>query len=396
MTTFKRAAVWGVGMLGLVVPASASDISWTFQRVEQSTPGSSAMLSLGMRTGATWPTVFCEPTSKQGALTAASLTPVGWSDTTLDMPGVPSFVRSAAGADGRLGAAWQATQGSPRIQFGQFTASGWQLSTVATLTTTPTTTGANAPDVAYLPGNRPVVAYADVSGSKIKVAVQNALGWESEAVSFPTAGPTNGTFVSTAVDTEGDIGVAYYCSSRLIYAEKSIPGGSWSYAELFGLSSPKCLSLAYGPHNEVGVAALQGGTLSYAYFDVQSGLWQNEVLTINTVSSSRVDLMFDGAGHPCLAYVGTDRVVHYRTNDGGGWLDVSLPAGLDVATGLNTTPVPASDAALALDRDGVPVISYYADGGLILAYDPVITPEPATLLAIMATMGIISRRQRRA
>ena len=400
MTTRGRVAVFGAGLLALAIQASASEISWTFQRVEQGNPGPSPMISLGMRTGATWPTVFYEPSSSPISLVASSLTPVGWAKSTLDTLSSPSYVRSAAGTDGRLGAAWQYGQSGPAIKFGQLTSAGWQYSTVATLNSQPSSSGTNAPDVAYLPGNRPVVAYADPSGSKIKVAVQNAQGWETEAVSYPTGGPPNGTFVSTAVNTQGDIGVAYCTGSNVIYAQKSLPGGTWSYVDLgTGFPGVRNVSLAYGPHDEAGMAVLYAnGSLAYAHFDIQAGGWRSEVLVPSGVASPRVELVFDGAGHPALSYVAAKELagVHYQTNDGNGWLDVALPTGIDPVSNLNVTPILGSDAALALDREGVPVISYYTQSGLVLAYDPVVTPEPATLLAVTAGVALISRRRRRA
>jgi hypothetical protein len=398
MSTCGRVAVLGLCLLGLTAHVWASDISWTFQRIDAANPGMSPMVSLGMRTGATWPTVFYEPSGSPSSLVSSSLSPLGWTKTSMDTPGVPSFAHAAAGADGRLGAAWQAGQINPRIQFAQLTASGWQSSTVATLPGTPSSSGANAPDVAYLPGNRPVVAYSDMNGSKIKVAVQNAMGWESEAISYYPSGPSTGTYASTAVNGQGDIGVAYAYSSTVIYAQKALPGGTWNYVQLPGYSSVKNISLAYGPNDEVGMAVLSGnGTLNYAHFDVQSGQWQSDLLATGIVTSPRVDLVFDSAGRPSLAYVGYDGspAVHYWRNDGGGWADSTLPVGTD-ANNLTITPIAGSDAALTLDRNGIPVISYYASGGLLLAYDPQITPEPATLLGVIAALGLISRRRRQA
>jgi len=399
MTTCGRVAIVGLGLLGLAAPAGASETSWTFQRIDSSGIGSSPLISLGMRTGATWPTVFYEPSGSSNGLVSASLSPLGWAKTTLDTSGAYSFVRNAAGADGRLGAAWQSAQGNPRIQFAQLTASGWQYSTVANLQSTPSSSGVNAPDVAYLPGNRPVVAYADTSGSKIKVAVQNALGWESEAISYYPSGPSTGTYVSTAVNSQGDIGVAYAYSSSVVYAQKALPGGAWSFVQLpTNFASVRNISLAYGPHDEVGLAVLNSsGNLNYAHFDIQSGQWQSDLLATGIITSPRIDLVFDNAGHPSLAYVGMDQTptVHYWKNNGDGWADSTLPVGTD-ANNLYITPMGGSDAALALDRNGVPVISYYSSqSGLVLAYDPQITPEPATLLAVAAGLGIISRRQRR-
>jgi hypothetical protein len=387
-------------MFACAAQTNAAGYSWTYQRVDQSSPwGGPPQVSMAMRTGATWPTVFYQPSAQGGALVSSTLTPTGWSKTTLDSVPQQTFMRTELAPDGRVGAVWQSQ--SNGVRFGQFTSSGWQYSTAFTPNSPPSSSGANAPDLAYLSGNRPVVTYADPSGP-IHVGVYNGLGWDSEAISYAQGGPTMGSFASTAVDSRDDIAVAYSTGSNVVFAQKSL-GGTWSYADLGNMfaGSTKNLSLGFGPNDEVGMAVLYGSgstaSLGYAWFDIQSGSWRHEILAYNEVSSQRVNLTFDAAGHPSLSYVEYGGLVHYRTNDGHGWLDVTLSAGLDPATGLNLLPRSDSDVALAFDAAGLPVLSYYSgSSGLLLAYDPQITPEPATLLLLVGGVVLLGRRHRRA
>lgn len=388
-----------LGTCALLVPtAFGGELSWTFQRVEAMSGGASPYLSLSMRTGATWPTVFHEST--QGSSVAASaLTPTGWIKTSLDSLSPPAFLHSAAGTNGRVGAVWQSSN-SNRIKLAQLTPAGWESSTVAQVTGVFSSSGAHAPDLAYLPGNRPVVAYSEPGSQKIRLAAYDGASWDTEAISFTQGSPTftTGTNVSTAVNSQGNIGVAYISASSLIYAEKSLPGGTWSYAQtMMGAGGAKSLSLAYGPNDQVAVAALlSNGTLAYSWFDIQSGTWQNETLASSNITSQAIDLAFDAQGNPSLAYVVGGSAVHYRTKGEAGWLDYTLPTGNDPISGLSINPTSTTQVALALDRSGLPVLSYYTpSSGLILAYDPRVVPEPATLLVAGVGLGAIARRRRR-
>ncbi len=387
------AVVWAA-TLALASAAWADHFDWTFQQVD---PGGvqSMHVAMAMRTGATWPTVFHDGSqyNLSDQVVASSLTPVGWLPTGLggfNSPG--SFVRARPGQDGRVGAAFYSEYG---IRFAQSSAGGWQSSVVAASTPP----GSDfAPDVDYVSGNRPVVAYADAHSQNLHVSVYNGIGWETETVIPNFGGPqfSHGEGVSLAADSLDRLGLAYTASGGVCFAFKNSLSGTWNGAQVCTTStSDMHLSLAFGPNDEPGLAMLDGnGTLDYAWFNMQTGAWQVDNLA-TSVSSRRVNLAFDSTGNPALAYVDADGRLTYSINDGGGWTHTVLPSELDPESGLVVTPINYTDAALAFDAHNIPLIAYHSQqSGLLLAYDPTI-PEPTSAMALLAAVGALACRRTR-
>jgi hypothetical protein len=360
--------------------ATASTFSWTFQRVDQAPSGPSKQVALGMRVGATWPTVFYDGGySMPNTMVASSMTPAGWSAANLQAQTTPSYMRAKAGQDGRVGLTWQRNN---EIRFAQSSRLGWQSTSVATLTSS---AGAiNAPDVAYLSGNRPVVAYAD--NGAMKVLAYDNLAWTADTVTSGSPGDS----ITVDTDSQDRIGVAYNSNGTVSFALKDMSLGTW-FSTTVRTGPAGNLSLAFGPNDEAGLAMLSNGVLEFAYFDTQVGAWKRDLLASN-VTSSRVNLAFDGQGHPALAYVAGSEV-HYRINNGSGWADALLPTGTDPDSALDVTVNPQSDAGLAFDGDDLPVIAYHATAGLVLAYDPIVTPEPVSSLLLLAGMVMLATRR---
>jgi hypothetical protein len=351
---------------------------------------------MAMRTNATWPTVFYSGSqSVQGLgqqVVASSLTPVGWLPSGLGTYQMPeTWLRTATGHDGRVGAAM--LMGNS-VRFTQSSVMGWQSSTAGTVYSPGPQT---APDVDYLSGNRPVVAYAEGSGGALRVAAYDGLTWNTDTVTYQGSGPVPqyGDHVSMAVDSQDRIGVAYAAGPQAAFAFKNQLAGTWMGSSVGMIGSIDHMSLAFGPNDEPGLAILTGnGDLKYAAFDIQSGSWQTETIA-SAVRSDRVNLAFDGQGHPALAYVaqnGGNDALFYSANLGGGWVNYMLPSGQDPGTGLFISPSSYSEAALAFDSANTPLIAYYsANADILLAYDPPV-PEPASAL-LMAAAGIVSWRR---
>jgi len=129
---------------------------------------------------------------------------------------------------------------------------------------------------------------------------------------------------------------------------------------------------------------------------MQAGWSWMELAVVLTGPGVDIDRIkgFDGQGRPAVAYVGTDGSIHYRIDDGAGWQDIVLPRGLDPVSGLAVDPLSGSDAALAFDRFDNPVIAYGGTAGIMLAYDPVVVPEPASLLMLCAGLALLRPRRR--
>lgn len=378
---------WIASLCLVVVPmagqwASASELSWTFQQIRPS-GGSNDHVALGMRVGSTWPTAF----SSDNGLQATSLTPAGWANSNLG--GFSSqYMRSAAGQDGRVGVVWQ---DGADVWFAQSSRLGWQATSVGFTNGVSGTD--STPSVDYLSANRPVVGYRD--NTSLVVQAYDGLSWNVDRIT-EVEDPMGGTIsnggnrMSVAVDAIDRVGVAFL-DGDVVYAFKDVASSTW-YGSRTGISGDY-LSLAYGPNNETGIAVLDNGILNYTYFDTQSGQWQSDLIS-SVVTSERVNLEFNRQGHPALAYVVGD-TVQYSINDGGGWATFSLPNGSDPDSGLDVTPTQYTDAALAFDAADIPVIGYYTYDGLTLAYDPLVTPEPVSLVLLLIGAAMLGRRQRR-
>lgn len=375
--------------------AYGGSIQWSYQQIDSRIAGGPIAMSVG--TGARWPKVFYAAACPHQVM-AASQSPAGWLPQTIGSFETTPVLSSMAGQDGRVGVAWSTGQA---IQFAQSNQPGWPASTVGT--TAKTTSG--SPGIAWLPGNRPVVAYTpsgyswEVGTSSpygIRVATGHNGQWETETISVG-GNPVLGTYVDVAVDHEGYIGVAYNSGETLSLAMKDFYSKDWQITPI-GPCVPGTISLAFGPDNEPAITYWsRSGTLSFATFDTIQGAWESSIIATD-VRNSQVNVVFDRLGRPALSYA-TDTEVHYRINDGGGWADYLLPTGVDPQTGINRTPYRSGATALAFDYNNIPMIAYSSiSGGIVLAYDPV-APEPATaLLVLLGGVGLSrvgSHRERR-
>ena len=173
------------------------------------------------------------------------------------------------------------------------------------------------------------------------------------------------------------------------FAFKSPSWGNWNSAPT-GLEEADNLSLAFGPNDETGIAAVDDGELSVASFDPVAGGWVSELLDTG-LQSARVNLVYNSLGQPALSYVAEDGLLHYRINEGSGWLDYILA---DTDPLLNVEAMTGTEASLAFDYDDVPVIAYYGQDGIMLAYDPIIVPEPASVLLLIVGSFVLRRTKK--
>lgn len=396
----QRSAAVGLFLtMLLAVNAVAGDLTSTYQQIDQYPQQSSLNITMEMRTGATWPTVLYDgsnaaPGDLHNQLVAASLTPVGWARTGLgaiDL-GLGTGLRSAVSPDGRIGAVSRFSDNTLRTS--QLTGGGWATSLVSL----PSTQYYDDPDIAYLPGDRPVIANATNNG-ELLVSAYDGLTWQTTPVTLTQGQPAQGTALSLDVDSQQRIALAYLDSSGdVAFAHKAPFDSAWTSTTVSTTQySAPYISLAFGPNDQPGIAILDrnADTVSYASFDLQTGQWVTE-LVASEVRSNRIELTFNSAGAPAMAFMRDDgeREIIYTINNGAGWTQYALPNDYDPITQLDREPRGETDAALAFDHNDIPLIAYYSGSdGLLLAYDPPL-PEPATLL--LGALGTLLLRRRSA
>lgn len=384
-------------VLMATAPVLATEFIWTFQRVTQyPEPSSRIGVAMALGEGATFPTVFYEDDDQfDEQVVGDRLGPLGWNSHGLGFasmnPSYRTHVRTEVGQGGQTGVVWK---GDTTIHFAQSTGTVWQTST---LETGYPGHALSAPDMTYRPDGDAVVAYSD---TRLRTALRRNGGWEVDTPLTPSGEPIDAQYVTVAVDSQSRLGCAYYApgSASIAFAYQDPVLSTWSTSTAMSSSGPgfRHLSLAFDHNDAPGIAYLHASAdvLHYAWFDIVSGTWMSEQIASNVVSGT-VDLVFDSQGHPAMAFLGNDGVVHYATNQGTGWADVTLPIS-DPATQLNLTPLMLNDVsvALAFDDDDLPVISYFSQSGLLLAYDPILTPEPtAAVLMICLGSALLLRRR---
>ena len=121
-------------------------------------------------------------------------------------------------------------------------------------------------------------------------------------------------------------------------------------------------------------------------FDTIAGTWSATNLGLNSHNGTTT-IAADSTGTVGAAFVddNSDLIYAYWTNS-AGWQSMI------VAANVNTQAV-----GLAFDHDDLPVISYSDSGRLWVAYDPIVVPEPGSLV-LLAGLGLagVARRRRSA
>jgi hypothetical protein len=338
-------------------------LEWAIQDTQIRASGS-GQTALGMKSGLVWPVIFTD--SQSG--TAYSLVPVGGTATggSWQQMGTGLFSRSttrmrvASSADGRMavfGGYYSSTGGGS-----VYSAAGAWSSL----------------------GTDVMAATFDKSG-KLLTATRNGIA------GLPAY--SGSSIVDMAVSSAGDVGVID-SSSR--YWQYSPWVGRWLSTNFSSLSpSIKADSLdlefdSFGRPHIVGTS----GSSVYAFdFSTITGTWQASTLATlaGTSSTASMTLIANTKGEVATAWVG-------GTENNSGLMFSYKPDNGDWVTSVVASDASRSQRQLGMAYDYMdnPVISYISTSGhIILAYDPVVVPEPA-VLGLLAVSGVIALRRNRA
>ena len=353
---------------------------------------------------------------------AASASPSGQFTWTIQDTGVMAggVTRTAAAmrnglawpviiADGGVGAPGQALTLLP-VASGTIPSTYWRNIGSGFFTTNPTyrLRAASSPD------GRVAFAAAASSGMAIGGRISSVNGgWAglpsgTTAVAFDkdgnlyTAGDrtvsgaggyTGAPVVDLAVSRLGDVGVIDTTGK---YWQYSPWVGSWLSATLPVTSlNPDTLDLEFDSFGRPHIVGVAGGTqLIAADFSTVSGTWSYTALA-SYISGGKGSstLAANSDGTVGVSWIDSSGMLMYSYKDDvNSWATASV-----ISTGMTGSfPVPG----LVYDYAGLPVISYVGVSSgsprILLAYDPIVVPEPAGLGLVFAASMLMCRRWRRA
>lgn len=118
------------------------------------------------------------------------------------------------------------------------------------------------------------------------------------------------------------------------------------------------------------------------YFDIQSQQWQESFISSASTSYAYADIKYDNLGNIGVAFSDGEKLA-FAYNDGTGWSISNIMEG-------TSSPYLVS---LDYDNQNNPVACFSNNTQTILAYDPIVIPEPSSLILICAgIIGFIKKR----
>ena len=325
--------------------------------------------ALAMRSGNTWPVVSYGDYESY----TAAMTPVGW------MPGpgtgyINYGISAASSASGTAGFAYD--NGSVVM----LSPGGWSTSYYGGYT------NETRPSIAFNNNGTPAVLHNTGGyGNDLTLALFNGYGWYQDVLN------DNGyTFNSDAFALEYDsynqANVAFRDGGWLMFAMKgALTQNQWEFDVVDSEFWGGAVDMAMGSGDVPWITYSNDDYLYYATYDRQQQEWVNGILGQLGYGEGCFSMAADSTGGIGVAYIGAGDMLTFAYTDGSGW---SYDIGIAEADSYR-------DVGLAFDADDNPVICYSDyEGGLSLAYDPQVVPEPATMM-LLAIGAVISSRWRK-
>jgi hypothetical protein len=288
---------------------------------------------------------FTGANQQVGAVKYASNAAGAWQTATVDSvaPTVYGSLSLLAASDGSVHIGYYDFANSFRLRHATKVSGSWLLETIAANALNVTTVSmardaANNLHVAYNPGG--IVTYTT-----------NASGpWASQVIGNNSVILGGATTSAIAIDSSGNVHVAYYDFSvpGLSYATNAT--GSWVTQSVDDQAD-------VGPH--VAIAVDAAGTVHLSYYDVSNGdlkyaangtgSWAAQTLDSAGDVGKFTAIALDAAGKAHISYTdATDLTLKYATNASGPWLTYAIDS---------STPV-GGYTSIAVDSGGKAHISY--------------------------------------
>jgi hypothetical protein len=371
---FAKAAA-ALFLCALTASASANPgqgFTWSFQTTSLNAPSSNTNLAMMMRNGLAWPLVVTDYSSPTGGGYGSSSSlfpttgPVGaptagshWQNIGSGFfSTTPNRLRSASSPDGRV--AFAASDFSGGL--------GGRVSSVSG--------GWGA-----LPAGTKAVAF-DANGT-LYTATNTAVSG--------VGGYSGQTIVDMAVSPNGEVGVV---SSDMKFWQYSAWLGSWTSATLPTVGTTP-LSDSYDvefdsfgrPH----VIASASNTLVAWDFNTVTGNWSATTLATFSSGPVRATLAANTDGTVGTAWVDpAGSLVYAYKSDLNNWAT-------SVVTSTGFTSGSIGQVGISYDYADLPVLAYRTTASpynVMVAYDPIVVPEPAGVaLAAVAACALAARRR---
>lgn len=369
--------------------ADANSLLWLFQRTGYTT-STSAQTAIGMGDAKSWPVVF---SLDSGTTQAYALSPVRNPTTNTFWSQIGSNILSGTGtlsakssSDGRVGVSLTA---SP---------SGFQAGSAIV--------GRRTTGFANPISNVQGLAF-DQAGTLVTASADTLAGSGLSSWSLPTV-------QSIAASPFGSIGVVTSSNSVLRYYEKS-PATGWNNSfitssQIFGgdlvIDSIGRPFVTYSGFvaSTIGVHA--------SHFDVMSGQWKTSSFPLPSgMYPTNPTIAADGIGGIGIAWMttgssGSSSLMYAYKNGVKDWA-LHTVTSFTVASGTSAfgTLLPQQRVGLDFDANDWPVISFLAGNSsgygqpadIWIAYDPIVVPEPSSLMLAAVgflAVGVAVRRSR--
>ncbi|MCC6679936.1 MAG: PEP-CTERM sorting domain-containing protein [Phycisphaeraceae bacterium] len=334
-------------------PAWASTgLFWQFQDLNY--PSNSSCTAVAMRTAEAWPVVFAGNAQVFSLFATPSPSAPSnyWHQSTLPVTpsGAPIVAKSSP--TGRVlmfnAVAEQLVAGSPTTGYSSYTATAGAFNNSGTL----------------------ITAYNDqVNG-------------------FGTI-PSGGKIIDMAFAPDGTLGVV---TDGLKFYESY--NGTWSQPvylpTLYSASyMPTSLRLAYDAQSRPHIVTNASSNVRVFDFDTQTGMWTTNALGMLSYEAAAIAGTDNASGALGVAWVdsasGPYDLKYAYLDDTGTWITTTVVGNVDTSS---------QGVGLTFDYAGLPVISYKDNATYRLAYDPVLIPEPGTLMLAggMSLLGVMRRR----